>query len=471
MTRRLFALLALLSSLVVLPPPAGVAAQSAAMATITPTRGPIGTRVTIAGAGWPGGRPVTVTFGAADYFEWAKGSVAPDGTLSVSATVPRLFTPLSGATTTVTPGDYTINIVTAPGADRGTLAAAVKFTVVQSPPAPLTISWRFQDYYYQHDGGRLLGAPLSEVRFEGGRRVQYFEKGRIEDHDGEPGATGAWRFLYGRLAADLATSGGPLAVGGVTSNVTYATLNDLALPERRQAPPANWQGVAQAAPGEAVFVPVDSTLQPAPGHYVPARFWEYINQAALFPAGWVHDIGLPLTEAVPATVTKTVNGERVARPITVQLFERTVLTDDPANPAAFQIERANVGADYLQTARGQVIPGDVALDPAFRWMDPRMTSDGLPVGMAAPAWEWLSLPDMTVKMESEIGTLQQLLEQEGWRVTGQSGAAAAGTIEAVKGQRLQTIEWWHGARPGSSGGADQPDLGTRMRVLVGQLTP
>ncbi|HYF61932.1 MAG TPA: hypothetical protein VD886_03910, partial [Herpetosiphonaceae bacterium] len=84
-------------------------------------------------------------------------------------------------------------------------------------------------------------------------------------------------------------------------------------------------------------------LAPGPGHYVPRRFWAYVTRADLFPGGWLHDVGLPLTEALSARVTKG----GVEREIIIQAFERTILTDDPLNPDVFQIERANVGSDYL----------------------------------------------------------------------------------------------------------------------------
>ncbi|MCL4369088.1 MAG: hypothetical protein M1337_07985 [Actinobacteria bacterium] len=93
----------------------------------------------------------------------------------------------------------------------------------------------------------------------------------------------------------------------------------------------------------SVFVPYDAALAPAAGHTIPSRFWEYINRTDLFPGGWLHDIGLPLTEALPATVTK---GGEDARDIRIQAFQRAILTDDPLNPPDWQIERVNVGSDY-----------------------------------------------------------------------------------------------------------------------------
>jgi len=89
----------------------------------------------------------------------------------------------------------------------------------------------------------------------------------------------------------------------------------------------------------------DSELRPAPGYIVPPTFWRYINRAELFPGTWLHDIGLPMTDAFTARVYKY--GEW--RDIVVQAFERTVLTNDPKNPREWQIERGNIGADALRT--------------------------------------------------------------------------------------------------------------------------
>lgn len=449
-----------------------VAAAAVPMVTVVPARGPVGTTVMIRGQGWPAGRSVTVSLGKSEqrldlWVEWIKGWVDYSGALTLSGAIPSQYTSLNGSFITVTPGDYSLLIATGPGADGAAMSVGASLTVTTAlePVAPV-IAARFRDYYYAHDGGRLLGNPLTEVRFETGRRAQYFEKGRIEDHAGEAGAEGDWRFMYGRLAADLVAAGATLPVGGDSSSVTYAALKELTAPERRSAPPEGWTGVDAPGEGDAVFVPVDAGLQPAPGHYVPARFWSYINQAALFPAGWVHDIGLPLTPAMPATVVKVIEGARQERAITLQLFERTVLTDDPANPAGFQIERANIGADYLKIAGGVAIPGDVVLHPAFTWIDPTATDEGLPTGMAAPAWQWQSYYNQTVNMGDQIVWLRRELETEGWMVQpGPVAGYALGELVAAKGQRMQVISWWLGTRPTLP--PERPELGTRMRVLVG----
>jgi hypothetical protein len=95
----------------------------------------------------------------------------------------------------------------------------------------------------------------------------------------------------------------------------------------------------------AVFIPFSATLESAPGHVVPAFFWAYVNDANHFPGGWLHDIGLPVTEAVEAVVDK---GPVKGRLIVIQAYQRTILTYDAANPDGWQVERANVGTDYAR---------------------------------------------------------------------------------------------------------------------------
>lgn len=212
-------------------------------------------------------------------------------------------------------------------------AAAANHAASVAPP--------FVAAYRQQDGMRVLGGPRGGLETADGFYAQYFEKGRIEYHP-ESTTNAAWRFAYGRLGAELIERGAALPIGGDTSSVTYRDLQADAAPERRIAPPRAANGPIDL--GErGVFVPADPGLASAPGHVVPRAFWRYINRAELFPGGWLHDIGLPLTAARSIMVTK--GGDQ--RTITIQAFERAVLTDDPRNPASYQIERANLGSDYL----------------------------------------------------------------------------------------------------------------------------
>jgi hypothetical protein len=149
----------------------------------------------------------------------------------------------------------------------------------------------------------------------------------------------------------MAAANSSRPVGGDASTVTYATINQLSQPALRLPAPAGFTGGTDDLPNGSVFVPYSADLSPAPGHSVPPYFWDYMNRSDLFPAGWLHDIGLPSTEPTPAVVSKgRIIGNQVIPltnyPITVQAFQRTILTYDPGNPEGFQTERANTGTDY-----------------------------------------------------------------------------------------------------------------------------
>ena len=224
------------------------------------------------------------------------------------------------------------------------------------------VAQRFQDYYNQHDGLRVLGNPVTDSLYIYSYPAQYFEKGRIEDHRGES-PNPEWAFAYGLLTADLMESVPDLAVS--TTNLTYADLNAAHDPSLREAAPSGFtQGTATADGG--VFVPYDPYLASAPGYVVPTTFWNYINRADLFPGGWFHDIGLPMTGALDATVKK--NGQ--TRDITLQAFERAVLSYDPQNPTDFQVERGNIGADAATTIGGNT---QVDKDAAIQISAPNAT--------------------------------------------------------------------------------------------------
>jgi hypothetical protein len=198
----------------------------------------------------------------------------------------------------------------------------------------------FRTYYEQHQGLRVLGYPLTGLVEAGGYVAQYFEKGRLEDHRSDP-VDSDWAIMYGRLTAELIERGGNTTVSDTT--LTYAMLQRQHAPTSRHAAPEDFiAGVAETPAG--VFVPYNPELRPAYGYIVPYDFWDYITREDLFPAGWLHDIGLPMTDAFQARASK--NG--VLRELTVQAFERAVLTNDPQNPPDWQVERGNIGADAVR---------------------------------------------------------------------------------------------------------------------------
>ena len=227
------------------------------------------------------------------------------------------------------------------------LISAIALVVLLSTGTALAVQGEpdiaepFRDYYNHHQGIRVLGSPLSSLVEDDGYPAQYFEKGRIEDHRADTPHPN-WMFMYGRLTAELMERNAPGSVS--TTTITYADLRQYHnLAYRDPVPPSFRGGVLPLHDG--MFVPYDSQLRPSPGYVVAPYFWAYINRGDLFPGGWLHDVGLPMSDTFTAETVK--QGER--RTIFMQAFERTVLTYDMRNPAGWQVERGNIGADALRT--------------------------------------------------------------------------------------------------------------------------
>lgn len=190
--------------------------------------------------------------------------------------------------------------------------------------------------YHTADRTRLLGSPIAPPSRCNGFVCQYFDKGVLERQ-------GQTAYRYAPLVTQLRSSNSALPVGGDHSTVTYRTLRDLSA--RRVPPPSGFQGGTASVDG-GTFVPTSPRLAASPGYVVPAFFWTYMTTGRNAPDGWLNDVGVPLTSAISARVTKRGVGQRT---IILQAFEKAILTYDPQNPAAWRVERSNVGLDYAQT--------------------------------------------------------------------------------------------------------------------------
>ena len=216
------------------------------------------------------------------------------------------------------------------------------------------------------------------------RLVQYFDKARMEINDPNGKRTDPFFVTNGRLVVEMISGQvqtGPTSysfitpadisiagdtAGGDPNTPTYATLARVAniggsgsrapqlapgTPERTTLDRAGNVGALDGSistdsrSGAAVYVPET-------GHNVPEAFWGFLNQRGLVydngiyredtVTNWVFAMGYPITEAywIPIRVGGT------AHWVLFQAFERRVLTLNPANPPAFQVEMGNVGLHY-----------------------------------------------------------------------------------------------------------------------------
>jgi hypothetical protein len=194
-----------------------------------------------------------------------------------------------------------------------------------------------------NNGSYLLGQPVTPAFFDGTRRIQFFEKGKLEDHSAET-SDPVWRFSYGLIVEELVRMGPNLPVGGERSTVTYTTLREQAAEGKRTPPPAGFRSGVVLNKDGSVFIPFSATLQAAPGHIVAPIFWIVLTSDRRSPQGWLHDVGLPLTPAITATVDK---GPAKGRRVLIQAFQRAIFVYDGQNPPGQQVEKWTAGRDYL----------------------------------------------------------------------------------------------------------------------------
>ena len=228
----------------------------------------------------------------------------------------------------------------------------------------------------------LWGAPLGQLVYEpyndapgGWRRVQYFEKGRMEITDPLAIVDARWRVTGGRLAWELITGqrqlgegvfvtrrsaefpvAGDLGAGGPT----YAMLRPLL---SAPAVPAGTPLTLRLGPDGQVRT--DQRLEqyqvtagepvPETGHGIASVFADFLEtRGPVLVGGLLREeplfeptvalVGLPITEAYWVTVL--VHGRR--REVLVQCFERRCLTYTPDNPPGWRVEMGNIGLHYVQ---------------------------------------------------------------------------------------------------------------------------
>lgn len=236
--------------------------------------------------------------------------------------------------------------------------------------------------------GPALTGEIDEPSLDapgGMRRVQYFDKSRMEITNPAGDPSSIWYVTNGLLAKELIT--GTLDLGGGTSEQRKpAEFNVAGDPDTSDAPTyasLNTHLDDAPAPAGSVIttrVARDGTLHDDPAlgsfgiragerikvpgidHRVASVFWEFLNQSGtVWGNGYTQDrlfgdpfyaTGYPISEAYWAEVRVA----NTAKTVLVQAFERRVLTWTPDNSIAWRVEAGNVGRHYYAWRYGSLPP-------------------------------------------------------------------------------------------------------------------
>jgi hypothetical protein len=275
----------------------------------------------------------------------------------------------------------------------GLFAAAASLMIALEPVlAAQTITndafrrvWTRQDYPVQQQlTGRswtwgpqpisdTLREPYAESP-ESARTVQYFDKSRMEINDPTADVNASWYVTNGLLPIELMTGRmqlgntsfefhGPARVSAIGDPDQFPTYADL-LPLYQSPGLVNPGDLGKPATGflnpdghisgfnDYAGDPATILVRGENNHGVAKAFVDFMGQRGLVTEngqnrmGQVYDplfvFGLPVTGAY--WVKTKVGGKEV--PVLFQVFERRVLTYNPANPPAFRVEMGNVGQHY-----------------------------------------------------------------------------------------------------------------------------
>ncbi len=278
------------------------------------------------------------------------------------------------------------------------LAASALIGIQPLLAAPAISNSSFQRVWNRQDAPVAQGltdrswtwgpAPISETVREGyvegvdGKRtVQYFDKSRMEINDPTADQNSQWYVTNGLLPIEMMTGRmqlgnsrfeykGPARVSAIGDPGNFPTYADL-LPLYQSPGTVNPNDLGRPVTGylktdgsitgfnDFVNDPNTILVLGENGHGVAKVFIDYMSQQGLVSdgshntIGQVYDplfvFGYPVTGAF--WVKAKVGGKEV--PILFQVFERRVLTYNPANSAAFRVEMGNVGQHYYQWRYGK----------------------------------------------------------------------------------------------------------------------
>jgi hypothetical protein len=287
----------------------------------------------------------------------------------------------------------------APIQAQGSPDEAAFFRVWERTDAPVAAGAVQRPWYWGPEPLITMDEEYAEG-VNGVRRVQYWDKGRMEISNPNDDPASPWYVTSGMLPLEMIR--GRVMMGDTKTQVrdraelpiagdpdpatnpeapTYAdffAVTTVMLDSRLQpittdpigpiaadsaAPPRFGDLVAEGlnATGEVIDRPELAAAYPGTrlvyydgvlSHNVPQVFWDFLQQIGTVQINgeqrqdllvdWLYVMGHPASE--PYWVTTNVNG--VPTDIMVQVYERRVLTYNPNNAAPFQVEMSNVGRDY-----------------------------------------------------------------------------------------------------------------------------
>jgi hypothetical protein len=222
------------------------------------------------------------------------------------------------------------------------------------------------------------------------RRVQYFDKSRMEITHPDAPVGDLWYVTNGLLVMEMAT--GRMQLGDNTfeqhepaqvlvagdqsdqsDSPSYATVAGLM---DEPARPLGETIIERVSKEGVIFEDelfdnagiIGAYHAPETGHVVAAPFWEFMNSTGLISDGSMvfegslfpnpfYATGLPVTEAYWTTIP--VAG--VLSDVLFQCFERRCLTYTPTNEPGWQVEAGNVGRHYYEWRYGPIGTQEVTI--------------------------------------------------------------------------------------------------------------
>lgn len=274
--------------------------------------------------------------------------------------------------------------------------------------APVQNNHVERTWYWGPSPLQTLDEPYVEG-YNGARRVQYWDKGRMEISNPNEAATSAWYVTAGLLPLEMIS--GKVQLGDSTFEDRTPAIVPIAgdpNPDNPFAPtyasfagvttsPSNNHGQTMASNGDghglsgaraperygelvAETLDFDGTVGRRPdlataypgtrlvhydgtlGHNIPEVFLNFLQQVGKIQINgeertdllvdWNYVMGHPASE--PYWIRTKIGG--VEQDALVQVFERRVLTYHPSNPLGWQVEMGNVGQHYQKWRYGMVEP-------------------------------------------------------------------------------------------------------------------